>query len=247
MRPIRSSSAPARLGVGLAAAALALTSCSGDDSGGGGGSGSEEDATEQFTSQSAEEIVTAAKDAMTSAESMRFAGEITDGGDTIQIDNRVARSGDCAGTVGGDNFGGSSEFVQVGKRAWIRPDEDFWRTAVPQAADQIIARVGDRWVQTPLDQVGLNASCDLESLLEELDPAEAGEVGEVGDVDGQEAVAVSSTAEEETTMWIATEEPHHVLRLESSAEDDGGTITFSDFDEVEEIEPPAKGEVAQLN
>ena len=44
-------------------------------------------------------------------------------------------------------------------------------------------------------------------------------------------------------VWVRSEAPHHVVKIESTATQDGGTIAFSEFDEDVEVEAPAPKDV----
>jgi hypothetical protein len=47
-------------------------------------------------------------------------------------------------------------------------------------------------------------------------------------------------------VWVATEDPHHILEMEVDQGDEPGTITFSEFDEELDVQAPAEDEVIDL-
>lgn len=70
-------------------------------------------------------------------------------------------------------------------------------------------------------------------------------VGDESSEDGQKIVQLSGSpgGQHEELAWVRSEAPHHVVRIESTSMQDGGTIAFSEFDEEFEVEVP-KGEDA---
>jgi hypothetical protein len=244
-----------RVGVGLVAAGLALTACSGGDPGSaepddedGARSEATEDPpseAERFAEQSPAEIQRAALATMRATSSLRLSGTITDGGERLSLDVRVAPSGDCTGTVG--QGGGTSEFTQVGDRGWIRPDAAFWRAVAGPRADQIIQRVGDEWVTVPPDGGSFDDICDVDPLLDELEE-DGGEVsvGDLDEVGGRAAVPLTVGGDDPGTLWVAADEPHHLLLVESDAEDEPGRLRFRGFDTELTVTAPPKDRVVDL-
>lgn len=224
----RSRLATYAMGIAVAAA---MTGCGGDD--GGDSSG--------FADESAEDIVAAAQKAMGELEALHMEGDLTSDGNAVTMDLSLSTSGNCEGSVAID--GGGLEVLQVGDEGWFKADEAFWESQAPDQAAQIIAAAGDNWV---VDAEGQYTSfCDLEGFLEEIVTPDDGDEFEkdgTEEVDGGDAVKISS---KDSTAFIATDEPHVILKLEGSGADEG-TITFSEFDEEVEVEAPADDEVVDL-
>jgi hypothetical protein len=222
----------------LGAMAL-LTAC------GGGG----------FEDESAETITTEAEEAMLDLSSVRMSGDLTTDGEALELDVQISTEGDCTGTIGLGGGDASLEILSIGGETWMKPSEEFWRMFAGPQADQVVEAAGDRWVVLPESESDNFAElCDLDTFLEEMteDDDEEGEeptVGETEEVDGQEAVVVESETEEgdPVSAWVATDEPHHILKLEVSQGDEPGVITFSDFDEELDLEAPSDDEVFDLN
>ena len=70
-------------------------------------------------------------------------------------------------------------------------------------------------------------------------------VDEESDLDGTTVVKLSASpgGSHDETVWVASDAPHRVLKVESSASRDGGSLTFSAFNEPVEVEPPAAKDV----
>ena len=65
-------------------------------------------------------------------------------------------------------------------------------------------------------------------------------VGDESTEDGQKVVQLSGSpgGRHDELAWVRSEAPHHVVRIESTSTQDGGTIAFSEFDEEFEVEVP---------
>jgi hypothetical protein len=93
--------------------------------------------------------------------------------------------------------------------------------------------------------------CDLDTLLEDIGDGPESDTtkGDTAEVDGQDTVIIKSTSDsgDPVQAWVATDEPHHILKMEVTQGDEPGTITFSDFDADLNIEPPDDADVIDLN
>jgi hypothetical protein len=70
-------------------------------------------------------------------------------------------------------------------------------------------------------------------------------VGDESSEDGQKVVQISGSpgGRHEELAWVLSEAPHHVVRIESTSMQDGGSISFSEFDEEFEVEVPRDKDV----
>lgn len=206
-----------------------LTGCGGDE----GDSG--------FEDKSADDILAAAQKAMGDLESAHIDADITSEGSQLVMDLSLSNDGNCEGSVSID--GGNLEVLQVDGEGWFKADAAFWEAQAPDEADQIIAAAGDKWI---IDSDGQFTSfCDLESFMKELATPEGDDLKKDGtdEVDGDDVVKLTS---DEGTAFIATDGPHHILKIEAGGEDEGDA-TLSAFDEEIEVEAPADDEVVDLS
>jgi hypothetical protein len=224
--------------VGAVGALAVLGAC-----GGGGGDGGDSD----FAQESASAIQKAATEDMKALEAVHMEGSVTQEDQEIGLDLSLTTDGDCAGTISrGDS--GSAEVVTLDGTSWFKPDEEFWRAQAGAAADQIISTVGDNWVQLPEGDQSFASFCDLDELLDQIDEDQdkPSEKDGTEDVDGQEAVKLTRDDEESggtITVWVAVDDPHHILKVEQAEGDSPGSFTFSDFDADASIEAPADDEI----
>lgn len=228
--------------IGLAVASIgmaaALTAC------GGGG--------DDFTEQSGQEIADASKKAMGDLSSVKVAGTVNTDGQEVKIDMQTNDKGDCTGSIG--TGGGTAELLGTGGDIWFKPDEAFWKASAGDAADQILAVVGDKWVVVPSSGDGFDQFCDIDDLLEELIKSEK-EDGDkytkkdTEDVDGDEAIPVENTSEDEGTSvgYVLVDDPHYLVKVEKTDGDDTGEVTFSEFDEKFDVAAPGEDEIIDLD
>jgi hypothetical protein len=218
----------------VTATAMLLTAC-------GGGN--------DFAEESATTILDESKKDMKALSSVTFGGELTNDGQQLTMDMAVTTDGSCEGTIALQ--GGKAEIRSTGDQSWMKPDAAFWESFAVKSAVMVQVVVGDRWVVIPGDASDFTELCDLDELLSEMgsdENAEA-EVGGTQEVAGQEAVEVITESDEgdPVSVWIATDDPHHILQMEVTQGDEPGTITFSEFDEELDVQAPAEDEVVDLD
>jgi len=224
---------------GAIVALAVLSACGGD----GDDSGDSE-----FAGESAATIQKESVDDMKTLDSLHMDGSITQQGGEIGLDLSLTTEGDCSGTISrGDS--GNAEVISLDGTSWFRPDEEFWRAQGGPAADQIISTVGDDWVQLPEGDESFASFCDLDGLLEQIeddDDEKPSEKGETEDVDGQEAIKLTRDNKEgggTTTVWVAVDDPHHILKVEREGGEAPSSVSFSEFGEDVSIESPGADEV----
>jgi hypothetical protein len=227
-----------RLGLAGAAVAALLTGC-----GSGGGN--------DFADQSPKDIAKATSADMKDLKSLRMSGEITAEGQQLTLDMNLTTSGDCQGTISVGK--GTAELISSGGKAYIKPDKAFWEDQAPASAAQIEAVVGDKWVVIP-SASQLDAACDLNRLLDEFDgpgsdPSDAPTSATADSVDGQDAVKLSGKDSDgkPLTAWVATDSPHYLLKMQLTAGNEPGTITFSDFDKTVTVDAPSPDDTVDLS
>jgi hypothetical protein len=222
-----------KAGLAATATAMLLTAC-------GGGN--------DFAEESAATILDESEKDMKALSSVTLDGELTTDGEQLSLDMAVSTEGTCEGTIGVQ--GGEAEIRSDGKQSWMKPDDAFWESFAGGSAAMVQQVVGDRWVVIPGDASEFAELCDLDELLSEMggdDEADA-EAGETKEVAGQDAVEVTTETDEgdPVTIWVATEDPHHILEMEVDQGEEPGTITFSKFDDELDVQAPAEDEVIDL-
>lgn len=201
-----------------------------------------------FAEESPEAILDATEKDMKALSSLRMEGELTTDGEELSFDMALSTDGDCTGTMG--IGGGQAEILSVDGTSYMRPDDAFWESFAGGASEQIKSVVGDKWVLMPGEEGNFTELCDLDELLSDMGGEEdaKAEVEGTEEVDGEETVQVATETDEgdPLTVWVTTDEPHHILKMEVTEGEEPGTITMSDFDEEIDVTAPAKDEVVDL-
>lgn len=219
--------------------------------------------TSDFAKQDGDAIVAAASETMRDVQSMRITGQARTNGNQFFLDLRLDRDDNCIGTV---RFGGSSniDIRRVGDRVWLKGESGAYnRLSSTPLPRYLLDRLSTTWVLFE-DDKDLRKACDLESFLESFEVVDlvagdadtgkgrgkdraddlSGEVptvvGDESSEDGQKVVQLSGSpgGQHDELAWVRSEAPHHVVRIESTSMQDGGTIAFSEFDEEFDVEVP---------
>jgi hypothetical protein len=161
----------------------------------------------------------------------------------------IGAGGNCTGSFGTE--GASAEILGVDGTTWFRPDSAFWELyAGPEAAPQIVAAAGDRWVTLPEDDTSFKPFCDLEEFLGELIDADDATYtkGKTKEIDGEQTIEVISDRPEQGTSsgYVLVEGEHYLVSIVKDQGEDPGEVTFSGFDEQPEVEAPAEDEQIAL-
>lgn len=223
--------------------------------------------TSDFAKQDSDAIVAAASKAMQDVQSVRLTGQVRSRGNQFFIDLTLDRQDRCTGTI---RFGGSNiDIRRVGDRVWFKGDSGAYnRLSTTPLPDHVLRRLSTSWLLVE-DDKSLRKVCDLEALLEDFvvvdlegDSDAGGDtgtdrggddldgdvpmvVGEETSQDGQTVVEISGSpgGQHQELAWVRSEAPHHVVRIESTSAQDGGTLSLAEFDEDVEVEVPRDKDV----
>jgi hypothetical protein len=209
--------------------------------------------TSDFAKQDADAIVAAASEAMQDVSSLRLTGQVRDGGEQYFIDLSVDRDDRCTGTL---RIGGSHLDVRrLGDRAWVKGEAGaFNRLSGSSLPADALQRLSTSWL--PLDGKAATSLCDFDRLLKTFEvvefDADAGgpeaapaSVVDESSLDGHPVVQLTASpgGGHDEMVWVRSEAPHHVVKIESTATQDGGTIAFSAIGEDVEVEAPDRKDV----
>jgi hypothetical protein len=238
---------------------VVLTSC-GDDSSessaesspDGASESSSGDAGGSFADQSVEDILAAAQEDIEAEDSVHIGGTVVTDGAELGLDLAISRGGDCSGKI--TQQGAELEVLAAQGRLFVRPDQAFFELSglTPQQAERAVRTMGSRWIEG--DPEGYGALCDLEQVLaDEDDSLIWGDPGRPGSkvsaegtsqVAGVDAVEISGLdGGEPTSVFIAVEDPHVLVRVFGKGEKSSGDIAFTDWGTTVGTEVPAKSEI----
>ncbi len=216
-----------------AAVAAALTGC-GDSDGGAG----------EFADGDAADIVAAAESAMGDLETLSVAGETRADGEAGTLDLQLSSSGDCTGTLTFEQTG-TIEILGVGGDRWFQADETFWSTTGISDMSLVL----DKWV--PDAEGDFAEFCAIDDFISGLfndDSEETYESKGTETLDGDDVVVIEQDDSDEgiSTGYILVDDPHRMVKIVKDG-DDGGTVTFSSFDEEFEVTAPSADEIVDLD
>jgi hypothetical protein len=228
---------------GLAAVALLASGCGSDSK---PGTSEKTEPQSSFARQTVAEIRSATATDMANIESVTITGDVPEQELTFTVS--LDSDGNCTGDI--EAGGGKGSVVESASGSFVTGDELFWNAFVgPEKAAQMIAVAEDAWVRTPREAGYFLPQCDFKVIVPTLTTgdAKAATKGEESEVDGESAVAISSSEGGVTsTAWIATDAPHHLLKLTTKGGKDAGTFTLSGFDEPVDAALPADAKVIDL-
>lgn len=208
----RSSTAPAVLVVG----ALLLSACGGSS---------------PLEGKTGPEVAELAADALEEAGSVHVSGEMTEDGETGEIDLRL-EGDDAAGTITMD--GVEIEIISVDGTAYLRGTSDLVSMlGIPaEAADQIEGK----WIELPGDASADFEDFSLTGIADELrSPDDAKDETRKDELDGDDVVIVEQ--EDGKSLVVKDDDPAYPLEMRGGG-DSKGTLTFRDHGEKQDIEAP---------
>ena len=209
--------------------------------------------TSDFAKQSGESIIAAASAAMQDVTSMRLTGQVRQAGEQLFVDVSVDRDNRCAGTV---RISGSHLDVRrIGARAWVKGESGaFKRLGGSALPARTLDRLSRSWL--PIERKAVRSLCDFEELLEAFEvvafderpddwDSAAATVGDESSIDGHPVVQLTASpgGGHDEMVWVRSEAPHHVVRIESTATRDGGTIALTEFGDDVDVEAPARKDI----
>ena len=206
--------------------ALAAAGC-------GGGSKSNGEAT-----KTADQIVSDARAAATSAQAVHVSGAITDAGQPLTLDITIVKDAGGQGTM--SEAGLKFEIIRVGNKAYIKGSDAFLRKFAGAAGAQLLhgkwlqgsATTGDLAALAPLTDIGKLFNGALGSHGKLVNKGET-------TFRGRKVVAIKDTTKGGTLYVASTGTPYPVAIVGGK---DQGTITFDNWNKTTSITAP-KGAV----
>ena len=174
------------------------------------------------------------------ASAVRVTGTVEDSGHTVTFKLSVAGSHGCTGTMTESNQG-SFQMISNGTTIWIKPDDEFWRTAAGVTDQATLSRVEGKYLAgsaTSSDFAALAKLCKLSTLLSTFSKGSGtGETkGPISFVSGQRVVRISDTADSAYVYVSDTAQPKMVEVVDPVAT--GEKLTFAYPGTAIAVSPP---------
>lgn len=196
--------------------------------------------TNGIASKPADAIVAAALAATNSATSVHVSGNIPENGQLLSIDLHIAGSRGGSGWMA--EKGTRADIIRIGSKAYMKGSAAFWRSFGGKAAAQILT---GRWI------MGSATSGNFASLapLTDLHKFVGGMLSDHGKlvkgatttIAGRSVIAVSDTATQGSTLYIATTGQPYPVQLVATGKS-AGKLTFDQWNAAVTLTAP-KGAV----
>ncbi|MET7681919.1 hypothetical protein [Streptomyces sp. NPDC005423] len=209
-----------------------------------------------FAGLTGEEIADRSTTATTGASSLRVKGDMRDdeSSGTIAIDMAVNKKGECAGTMSMDGQG-KADLIKTGETVYLKYDEAFLRAQSKGESksdtDAAVSMLAGKWTKMSAkgkDAKDIAGFCDLNALLGGAADDNSGTTrGKTTTVGGAPVVVLhEKDGKDGYTLYVATQGKPYLLRVDSLAAKDPGTLTFSDYDKPVPAQKPA-GKIVDLD
>jgi|SoiMethySBSTD1v2_1073268.scaffolds.fasta_scaffold240350_3 hypothetical protein len=182
--------------------------------------------------KTADEILTAATQALKDAKSFRAKGKGESDGQPVEVDLLFAGS-DVKGTITFD--GASVEVIQAGGASYLKADAEFWKMFLPAEVQSLaLPLVTGKYVKVPSNQSPIPT---VDMMLKPLGDVTKGEQTTVA---GKKVITVETA---DGKLHVSLEGKPYPVDLVS----DDGTIEFTDIDADATVSAPAASEVFDLS
>ena len=195
-----------------------------------------------FARLTADQIAKKAETDLKAASSFHYHGSGKASGQTFSISMSVTHKG-CTGGISAGREGGFA-IVDIGKTAWIQPNDKFWEFAGVPASQ--LSTVHGKWLDvTGTGSISLSAAfapfCNANKLVSTLAPKLTGLVkGKTTKISGHRALQLRNGSGRES-IYVSISSKPEILRLSNN-----GTLTFSAYGARVTLTPPPASDVIML-
>jgi hypothetical protein len=172
------------------------------------------------------------------ASSVHIAGSVTESGSSYGVDLTPGTT-DCTGTLVVQGKG-SFALLKIGQTLWIKPDNQFWKSA--GASSAVLQLVGGKWIQTSTSDSNfssVNMLCSPAQLADSLGNKLNHVVkGTTTVIAGQSALQLRDTSTSDSAYVTISAAPEF-LRLNGGS---SGQLDFSDYNAPVTLTPPPASE-----
>ena len=195
----------------------------------------------------ADQVLDKTKAAAQSAKSVRVKGDISEEGQSITIDLKLAGVARGSGTV--IQNGGRIDLVRIGNAIYFKADEKTLNTTIAQGNPQIVKRIAGRYVKATADTPGFDSFAGLLDFVEFVKGVLSPD-GTISRVDGKPVSGVPTVglkdndADSGGVLYVADKDEPYPLRI-APASGPGG-VTMSDWNSDITITPPPADQVIDI-
>lgn len=190
----------------------------------------------------ADQIASKATADLKAVSSVHMTGSVTDSGQTYVM-NLVMGTKGCHGTLSVKGEG-SFTLLQIGKKLWIKPDNQFWKYAAgSSAAPAIMQIVGGKYIRPSAKDTSLNslgALCSPSQFASSFEGQMSGMVkGKTTTISGQPALQIKDTGDPYSAYVTISARPEF-LRFDGGSS--GNRLNFTGYNTPLRLTPPPASE-----
>ena len=218
------------------AASACLAAC-------GSGPGGSAAPVDPLAGLSGQQVVARAVAGLKAAPSVSMAGAVTDSSGSYNVNLSYKQGTGCKGTVAQPGKG-SFAMIVIGKAAWVKPDEAFWKANAGSQAPAAIALLNGRYLKgstSNANVASLTRLCDVTTLASSLSRATHVTKGEATARNGQRVLPLIDKARG-GTLYVTDSALPKIVELANAKGGNRGKLTFS-YAPVTLTAPPASQSV----
>jgi hypothetical protein len=196
-----------------------------------------------LAAMSGQQVLAKAVAGLKAAPSFSMAGAMTDSSGTYNVNLAYKQAASCKGTVAQPGKG-SFAMIVIGKTAWVKPDEAFWKANAGSQAPATIALLGGRYLKGSTGNsnvASLTKLCDVSTLTTSLARATNVAKGEATTVNGQRVLPLTDKSKG-GTLYVTDSASPKIAELVHVKGGNSGKLTFS-YVPVTLTAPPASQSV----
>jgi hypothetical protein len=190
----------------------------------------------------ADQIASKATADLKAVSSVHMTGSVRDSGQTYVM-NLVMGTKGCQGTLSVKGEG-SFTLLQIGKKLWIKPDNQFWKYAAgSSAAPAVMQIVGGKYIRPSAKDSSLNslgALCSPSQFANSFEGQMSGMVkGKTTTISGQPALQIKDTGDPYSAYVTISARPEF-LRFDGGSS--GNRLDFTGYNAPLRLTPPPASE-----
>jgi hypothetical protein len=204
------------------AAMAAVTAC-----GSSGPAGSAASAS-PLAAMSAQQVLAKSVAGLKAAPSFSMAGTVTDSSGAYNVNLSYKQQAGCKGTVAQPGKG-SFAMIVIGKTAWVKPDEEFWKANAGSQASAAIKLLDGRYLKgstSNANVASLTKLCDVTALATSLTQATVVTKGEVTTLNSLRVLPLIDKAKG-GTLYVTDSATPKIVELANAKAGNHGKLTFS--------------------
>jgi hypothetical protein len=203
-----------------------------------------------LSTMTAAQIVKAAEDALSGAQSVKIDLQTPSASGTSTVKLATDAKSGCTGTVTMPGKGTADVVVDTAKTTYLKPDDTYLKA---MGGAKAVTLLHGKWLTnaTTADPAlaGMVGFCDIKQFAAGMDDGSTATKGQAATVNGQPALTLQEVDKSgiKSTLWVATQGPAYPLQA-SGGNGTGGTdkMTLSDYNVPVTVTVPSADQVVDF-